>query len=152
MLSALADPLGSSALQKLTRYWTTAERDTRFVGFPALLVWSRVVWLAVAATLLAVLHARFRLAHPAGDGRRRRAQRAIVDSGSERALSEAVPRVAGAFGLRTRARQTFAVARNSLEEIAGAARLSWPCLSRWGSSCSGAGTSAAPSSTHPRGR
>jgi ABC-type transport system involved in multi-copper enzyme maturation permease subunit len=64
MLSALADPLGISALLNMTGFWTTSERNTQLLGFPAMLVWSRVVWLAVAAAVLAVLHRRFRFAHP----------------------------------------------------------------------------------------
>lgn len=118
MLSALADPLGISALLKMTGFWTTTERNTQFIGFPALLVWSRVFWLAVATAVLVGLHRKFRFAPADGGGRRKR-RRAIVDTTPERAPSMPVPRVAGTFGLRTRAWQTLAVARCSLEEIAG---------------------------------
>jgi ABC-type lipoprotein export system ATPase subunit len=48
VLSALADPLGISALLNMTGFWTPAERNAQLVGFPAMLVWSRVVWLAIA--------------------------------------------------------------------------------------------------------
>jgi len=41
MLSALADPLGINALKAMTGYWTASERNTRLIGFPAMLLWNR---------------------------------------------------------------------------------------------------------------
>src|SRR5688572_11592764 len=60
LLSALADPLGINALLAMTRYWTPAELETRLIGFPTMLLWNRLLWLAIAAGLLAVLQRRFR--------------------------------------------------------------------------------------------
>ena len=119
VLSMLADPLGAGALENMTRYWTTAERNTRLVGFPALLVWNRLVWLGLAGAVLALLHARFRFAHHDEAGRRRKERRIPIDPGPERTATSAVPIVAQNFGLRTRVLQTLAVARRSLAETAG---------------------------------
>src|SRR5688572_16370981 len=47
MLSALADPLGINALKAMTKYWTASERNTRLIGFPSMLLWNRVLWLAI---------------------------------------------------------------------------------------------------------
>lgn len=117
MLSALADPLGINALLAMTRYWTPSELNTRLIGFPAMLVWNRVLWLAVAAGVLAVLHRRFRFAHADGGGRRRKVSRAVIDTPLEWRGPMDVPRAAGVFGLRTRVRQTLAVAGQSLAEV-----------------------------------
>jgi ABC-2 type transport system permease protein len=154
MLAALADPLGLSALLNMTGFWTAAERNTQFIGFPAMLVWSRVFWLAVAAAVLAGLHWRFRFAHPSTRFRLRapRYSGQVARSGlaastffvrllggplapsgvegpapneveglaPERATRvEGLPRVAIVFGLKTRMWQALAVARCSLEDIAG---------------------------------
>ena len=117
VILALADPLGVGVLQSLTRYWTPAESNARLIGFPAIILLNRAVWLAIAAAVLFVLFRRFRFAHDDGGGRRRD-RRTIVAPGTERAAPVSVPRVAGTFGRRTRVRQALAVARHSLEEIA----------------------------------
>lgn len=119
VLSVLG-PLGLHALNEITNYWTAAEQNARLVGLSTHLVWNRVLWLAAAAAVLAALHRRFRFAHPDGDGRRRKASRAIAGPVErERAGPVEVPRVAGSFGPRTAVRQMLAVTRRSLAEVAG---------------------------------
>ena len=71
ILAGLVDPLGLVTLERLTQYWTEAERNSRLIGLPAALVWNRAFWLGVAAVVLALLHATFRLARPDGGGRRK---------------------------------------------------------------------------------
>ena len=117
MLSALADPLGINALKGMTEYWTASERNTRLIGFPSMLLWNRLLWLAIAAALFAVLQRTFRFtqrdvnAVAAASRWTRLAKRARA----ERA-SGAVPQLRGVFGSRTRMRQTLAVTRHSLAE------------------------------------
>jgi ABC-type transport system involved in multi-copper enzyme maturation permease subunit len=117
LVSVLADPLGINALQAMTRYWTPVERNARLVGFPTLLLWNRVLWLAIASGVFALLHHRFRFAHVGGGGGRDRS-RAALDTPSPSRGPVDVPQVAGVFGRRTRLRQTLAVARRSLAEVA----------------------------------
>ncbi|MDF1501413.1 M1 family aminopeptidase [Roseisolibacter sp. H3M3-2] len=116
-LSALADPLGINALEAMTRYWTPAELNARLVGFPAVLLANRVLWLAVALAILAALVRGFRFAHRA-EGASRRGRRLTAEEGTAPAAPTAVPAHAGTFGARTRVRQTLAVARRSLAEVA----------------------------------
>ena len=115
-VASVLGPLGFHALNELTQYWTVAERNARLIGLPTNLMWNRVFWLSLAAAVFAVLHLRFRFAHADG-GRRRRDRRRTVVETVERPAPVAGPRVAGAFGFRTAARQTVAVARNSFAEI-----------------------------------
>ncbi|HEV2146160.1 MAG TPA: M1 family aminopeptidase [Longimicrobiaceae bacterium] len=119
MLAALVDPLGLVSLQRVTRYWTEAERNTRLVGFSATLMWNRALWLAVAAGALALLFRTFRFEHADGGGRRRKRRETVPAPARppERAGPVSVPRVAGSFGPRTTVRQTLAIARNALEEL-----------------------------------
>jgi ABC-2 type transport system permease protein len=113
LTEAGGDPLALGALFTMTRYWTAAEQNTRLIGFPAGLLWNRVVWLAVAGAVLALLHYRFRFAHPDGGGRNRREEIVVAPDFAP----VVVPTAARAFGFRTALRQTLAIARNSLAEI-----------------------------------
>ncbi|HEX2832625.1 MAG TPA: M1 family aminopeptidase [Thermoanaerobaculia bacterium] len=115
MLSALADPLGINALKAMTAYWTTSERNTRLIGFPSMLLWNRVLWLAIAAALLAVLQRTFRFTQR--DVKQRKERRpGSVDAPRQVRPAGAVPQVRDVFGSRTRMRQTLAVMRQSLAE------------------------------------
>lgn len=125
-VAALTDPFGLGAVQGLTRYWSIVERNTQLIGFPHVLIWNRVVWMLVAVGVLWFLHARFRLGHVAavsGDrswwswGRRRRT---ITEPKVTECAPAAVPllRVPGVFDFRMQVRQTLAVARLSLREMA----------------------------------
>jgi ABC-2 type transport system permease protein len=119
MLSALADPLGINALKGMTQYWTAAERNTRLIGFPAMLLWNRLLWLGIAASLLAVLQRTFRFT-PRDLKQRGRA--AAVDAPGEgrsadQRTSGMVPQIGGVFGRSTRIRQTLAITRQSLAEV-----------------------------------
>jgi hypothetical protein len=112
MLSALADPLGINALKAMTAYWTASERNARLIGFPSMLLWNRLLWLAIAAALLAILQRTFRFTQ----GKERVRGSKTVDAPGERRYSGAVPQIRGVFGPRTRMRQTLAVTRQALAE------------------------------------
>ena len=116
LLSALADPLGLNALKGMTGYWTGAERNTRLIGFPAVLLWNRLLWLTIAAALFAILQRTFRFTQR--EERRRRGE--PVDAPGEatpQRASGTVPHLPGVFGSRTRMHQTLAVTRQSLAEV-----------------------------------
>ena len=124
LLSALADPLGINALLSMSRYWTPVEIAARLIGFPPLLVLNRVVWLAFAAGVLALLHRSFRFAHGDDAGGKRRWRRVAIDAASEEDRWQAtlphasgVSRASGVFDRRTRIQQTLAIARQSLTEV-----------------------------------
>ncbi|HEX6084180.1 MAG TPA: M1 family aminopeptidase [Thermoanaerobaculia bacterium] len=112
ILSALADPLGINALKAMTAYWTAAERNARLIGFPPMLLWNRLLWLAIAAALFAVLQRTFRFTQRNERGRGGE----TVDAPGETRSAGVVPQIRGVFGSRTRLRQTLAVTRQSLAE------------------------------------
>jgi len=84
---ALADPFGTTAADRVTEYWTIAEKNGRLLGLDGLLLWNRVLWLAVAAAVAAFTWWRFRMQHPAP--RQRRASR--PESGAGRGLRAGRP-------------------------------------------------------------
>lgn len=69
--AALIDPFGLSALFEQTRWWTPAMRDTRHLALEGRFLLNRVLWLAVSAAVLAVVHRRFALRVAAGAKRPR---------------------------------------------------------------------------------
>ncbi|HEV2736646.1 MAG TPA: hypothetical protein VGV85_17490, partial [Longimicrobiaceae bacterium] len=114
----LADPFAMTVLEELTRYWTPVERNARQIGFPEILLWNRLIWVAVGLAVLALLHLRFRFAHPGGAGPERKARRQAADPGPARVGPLAVPPADRAFGPGARTAQTLAVAWRSLADIA----------------------------------
>ena len=77
-LAALIDPFGISAANRITEYWSIAERNTRLVPFEGVLVWNRLLWMGIGALAIVACYARFRFAQP-GDRARRRAADAVPD-------------------------------------------------------------------------
>jgi ABC-2 type transport system permease protein len=58
-LAGLLDPLGIRTFSLETRYWTVADKNTRFVMLTGPLLWNRLLWLAVGLLLLAAACWRF---------------------------------------------------------------------------------------------
>jgi ABC-2 type transport system permease protein len=90
---ALADPFASRALNNATRYWTIAERNVRLPDFAGLLLYNRLLWIAVAVLCLAAAYAAYRFAEPRVSKRQLRKQKLL-----ERASAEE-PSVAAAMSL-----------------------------------------------------
>lgn len=63
--AALSDPFGLSALAISTRYWTASERNTLLPPLTGLLLANRLLWVTLAAGLLALTWRRFRFENPA---------------------------------------------------------------------------------------
>src|SRR5688572_13182165 len=121
-LETLLDPFGGGAITKATEFWTPAEQNARLIGWPAVMLVNRALWIGVAALAFALLVARFRFAHPAGVARRpwwRR--RPAVDTAPDRLTPiQAVPSPAGrrSFDFGGRVRQTMEVAARAWREVA----------------------------------
>ncbi len=60
-IAALIDPIGSSAVNLATRYWSLAEKNSRQITLARELLWNRALWLAVGLAFLAFCYARFRM-------------------------------------------------------------------------------------------
>lgn len=59
-VGALSDPFGFITFDVVTRYWTPAERNRDLVPLSGLLLGNRVLWMSLAAGLLALTINRFR--------------------------------------------------------------------------------------------
>ncbi|HST57784.1 MAG TPA: hypothetical protein VLK84_03780, partial [Longimicrobium sp.] len=131
-LTTLLDLVGIGAvLFHLGDTWTAAEQNTRLVGLEPALLANRLIWMIVAAGVLAFTYLRFRLAHPAESTGRRRLGRMRTgrrDASSAIPAMEGgivttsipitVPRVRRTFGAATGVRQALGIAWASFRAIA----------------------------------
>jgi ABC-type transport system involved in multi-copper enzyme maturation permease subunit len=58
-LAALIDPFGTTALIRLTEYWTIAERNARLVPFEGVYLANRLIWSAFSLVVLLLGYWRF---------------------------------------------------------------------------------------------
>jgi len=100
-LAALVDPMGTTALDVLTRYWSVAEKNTRQIEFTGVLLYNRLLWLAFGAIVTAIGYRLFRMDFGAGGSRaaRKAAARKLADDAGGPvgvSLARTAPGVAGA--------------------------------------------------------
>ena len=135
-LAKVLDPLAFTIMSEISRSATAAEKNALSMALSESLLLNRAVWIAIALSVLALTHVRFRFEHVATRGwwRRRlsasaglspRSSTVLTVSASKmlstRAAPIIVPRVPRTFGFTTRAHQVFVIATQSFREIA----LSW---------------------------
>jgi ABC-2 type transport system permease protein len=65
-LAALVDPFGNNAFGLMTKYWTVDDKNTHVLGFVGLLLWNRLLWLAVGLLIFAFVYWRFSFSERAG--------------------------------------------------------------------------------------
>ncbi len=78
-VAALLDPFGTIAMGRVTEYWTVSEKNTRLLGLEGVLLWNRVLWMAVAGALLAFTYVRFKFAYALDVRRSKRKEPVRVD-------------------------------------------------------------------------
>ena len=70
--AALADPLGSNAVERITQYWTPFERNTRLIPLQGILLLNRFLWLGLGAVVLAFTYAKFSFSEAGRSGKQRK--------------------------------------------------------------------------------
>jgi len=85
-LAALLDPFGIRAFDLATKYWTVAEKNTLALGADRLMLWNRLLWLAIGGAFLAFAYFRFSFAE-----RRTRAQSVQLDAAEPAAAMIQIP-------------------------------------------------------------
>ncbi|MEO8218413.1 MAG: hypothetical protein ABI718_15130, partial [Acidobacteriota bacterium] len=87
-LASLLDPFGFASFSLATRYWTVYEKNAGVIPLQGALMYNRLLWLAVAALVLALGFHRFRfVASP--EGRKLRRKRKRLESESPAAVASA---------------------------------------------------------------
>jgi len=120
LLASLLDPFGLTALRVTTEYWTVAERNTLLLPLEGPLLFNRLLWITVAAVVLALTYRRFRFSHaPCASG----AAPTPTDAEAEPQAPAPVPAASGGqrdAGFRLRLTQLLALAWQQLRSIVGA--------------------------------
>lgn len=113
VLAALSDPFGLSSFFEATRYWTVAEKNTRYLPLAGPLLVNRAVWTGVAAGIWIAVSRRFSFRVL---GRRAKAKGGTTERSAEVASPAKAPTYAA---VATRAGEV----RHWLAAYASAARL-----------------------------
>jgi len=58
-LAGLIDPFGIRTFALATKYWTVADKNHLTIGFSGLLLWNRLIWLAVGLLIFGFAYVRF---------------------------------------------------------------------------------------------
>jgi aminopeptidase N len=74
-LVGVLEPFGSRAYNSITRYWTAAERNTILPDFDGVLLYNRLLWIALSAAFLAIAYFAYRFAEPGISKRKARKQK-----------------------------------------------------------------------------
>jgi len=115
-LASLIDPFALTTMNTMIRYWSVAEKNALLVPFSGVLIRNRLLWIAAALVLFAIVSALFRLRlQHSGKPRRKSVERA----GAKTAVTP-VPTVALAYDnaswLRTAGREAIFYFRSIVRE------------------------------------
>ena len=110
--ATLCDPLGSAAIDRVTRYWTPFERNTRLIPLGGALLINRALWLSVGAIFWLVAYVRFAFAYPL---ERAKSRKAVEENGAITA-TQALPIAHPAFSSAASFRQLFSLTRIQFTE------------------------------------
>ena len=102
-LAALVDPYGFGAFELVTRYWTVAEKNTGLMPLRGILLWNRLMWLALAGAVMLLTWARFKFT-TAGSGAAQRwrwRRQPAAETPDVPASAAPLPAVAPRFGAAT---------------------------------------------------
>ncbi len=108
-LAAIIDPFGSDAFSYVTKYWTVADKNTHLLSFSGMLLWNRLLWVAVGLLVFVFAYWRFSFSERAG-----RASKKLAAE-KESARTDTPPldfgKVTYNFGFGARLRQFLGIVR-----------------------------------------
>lgn len=111
--AAMADPFGGNAVLHLTQYWTPFQRNTQLIPFTEVLVWNRLLWLAIGAAILGATYLRFSFSYAAGKAGRRLLPEAVTEL---TVMVQALPLVHPTFTLGDSFRELVSLTRLQFAE------------------------------------
>ena len=114
-LAALVDPSGLTALDVFTRYWTVAQKNTAPIPLAGVLLWNRMLWLAVGIVVTVLGYLAFRM--QAVTSRRQRDRDAGAELPDDGAKGEPLPATTADHGPGAYARMLPGLMRLYLGEI-----------------------------------
>lgn len=109
LLASLLDPFGNEALDKVTRYWSVHESNTRLLPITGALTWNRLLWLGIAAGVFVFGFFRFSFTERRETGRLR-----VEDKREDTMIGMTLPEVELRFDGWARWKQLRALVRSDL--------------------------------------
>ena len=91
-LAAFLDPFAIRTFNLVTKYWTVAEKNTLATGLSGLLLWNRLLWVAVGAGFLVFAYFRFSFTE-----RRTKARRVHDEAAEDAAAGTPLPAISFTF-------------------------------------------------------
>ncbi|HET7276383.1 MAG TPA: M1 family aminopeptidase [Longimicrobiaceae bacterium] len=88
-LAAILDPFGLNAISLATKYWTPVEKNMQMVALDGVVLWNRLLWMAVALAIFGIVYSRFKFSHVAGE---RKSTKARAAEAGPPAAAYAAPR------------------------------------------------------------
>jgi hypothetical protein len=119
-LARIIDPLGITVIREVSQTMTAAQKNAFSIWSNTSLLLNRVVWLSVAAGIIAITHLRFRFETASAHTWRRRTSDPSASVG-ERSVPIIVPTVKRSTGMSVRLNQLAAITMQSFREVA----ISW---------------------------
>lgn len=120
LLTAYIDPFGLAALAQATRYWSPNELNTLSLPVYGVVLWNRLIWIAVGTAFFALAHARFQFAERVPREARHRgieAQQAGTATIACKGAAKDFPRIEPHFGHATAWAQMRACTRLDMVQI-----------------------------------
>jgi hypothetical protein len=117
-IAAIGEPFGVGAFFAATRYWTPAERNTLLPAMAGDMLWNKLIWMGVAAAVLAAAYPLFRFQAAERSGRSRKAAALAAAASGEPAATPARPTAAKpTFGARASLAQLWARTRLDARQV-----------------------------------
>jgi ABC-type transport system involved in multi-copper enzyme maturation permease subunit len=110
--TALADPLGGSAIDRITRYWTPFQRNSQLIPLQGILLANRALWMGVGAIFLAFTYVKFGFAYPTEKSKRRQS----VEEKEPIPTAESLPIAHPTFSAAASLRQLISLTRIQFKE------------------------------------
>jgi ABC-2 type transport system permease protein len=92
-VASMIDPFGTIAMNRVTEYWTVAERNVRLIPLEGVFLWNRMMWLTIAISAVTLCFFRFNFSQFASEkvSRRNEKKRANATALAEETLVAGMP-------------------------------------------------------------
>jgi ABC-type transport system involved in multi-copper enzyme maturation permease subunit len=115
-LSALIDPIGLLLTNIVSQYWTVTEQNTQLFGLEGLLLYNRLIWMAVAVAALGATYVFFKTTAPKTRTRKGKKAAPATDL-SRQAARLALPEVTLDQGWRVNLRRVLSLSQLYFKEV-----------------------------------
>jgi len=114
-LAMLLDPFGGNTYALMTKYWTVADKNARVLGLSGMMLWNRLLWLAVSALVFLFASRRFQFAEK--NGRQWRKKKTVAEPAELAIGSPAMPAATYFSDFRAQVRQFLGATRDEIRGL-----------------------------------